>query len=678
MEEANRIDRYYEKGMNIAAKLFPVCVALLPVLCLLNVPVLNISLGTVLLLVFLPYSAQHIWNRYKKDGLQRETVAYFIPFLAFYVYMILRADGSITRIVLCVATLVHLCAMFCGTIQAKKLREVVEWYAVVNSVLVLLQTLAFYLLNFRIQYIPQVLIHEQFQSSYVFREAEGLFRPSALFLEPSHFAQFCCFALISALFPLQGKADLKKAAFIGLGCILTTSGMGIVLTFGIVLWYLYAQFVLTGKMKALKTQEIVKWVAIFIVAVFAICQVPLVKTALQRVFFTVDGYNAIYGRLGLWKLEDAIGTMDFVSLLFGYGNNAEYSYYLTGLADTIYKFGLIGAALEIGCFGYLMWKKKTHFVWCTCAVFLMLFCVAHLTSFFAQVFYFGLVIADVMNAASEKAADSHSEKKEQRILLTNSEIKEIGYKILLDVADFCDENGIQYYLVCGTALGAARHGGFIPWDDDVDIGMPRPDYERFVEMYRSEAYTVCDTRFDKQYPYAFAKVCDRNTCLVENIENPCELGVYIDIFPIDGLPDDERMRKRHLKLIEWDLRVLAWKRISKDKDVGKLHKVVQVIAKTALYFVPVSVLVRKLEYDAKKYPYENSCYVGHFVTKAIWGSDVKPKEFFDDPIRHKFEDKEFWVPGKFDEYLTLEYGDYMKLPPKEKQVAKHDFVAYYK
>ncbi len=262
--------------------------------------------------------------------------------------------------------------------------------------------------------------------------------------------------------------------------------------------------------------------------------------------------------------------------------------------------------------------------------------------------------------------------------IRNSELKQIAFAILSDVASFCDRRHIQYYLVCGTALGAVRHGGFIPWDDDVDIGMPRPDYERFLAEYPSERYRLAHAGVDPDYPYAFAKVCDPETILIENIAHPCKLGVYIDIFPIDGLPDTETEQKKHLKRIDWDLRILAWKRISRSKKVGFLHKLVQIAAKALLSFVPVSVLVARVDRDVRRYPYESCKNVGHLTTCAIWGSDVKPRRVFEPPVKHRFESGEFWLPGNYDEYLRLEYGDYMKLPPEEKRVAKHDFAAYWK
>ena len=112
--------------------------------------------------------------------------------------------------------------------------------------------------------------------------------------------------------------------------------------------------------------------------------------------------------------------------------------------------------------------------------------------------------------------------------VSNEEIKAIALQVLADVAEYCDRNGIRYFLVCGTALGAVRHDGFIPWDDDIDIGMPRPDYERFISEYKSEKYYLCSHKLNAGYPYAFDKVCDSDTDLIENIS----ILSYLDMHPI--------------------------------------------------------------------------------------------------------------------------------------------------
>ena len=368
--------------------LYHICIALLPVLCLINVPGINISMGTVLLILFIPHALLAVVNCLKYGKPRVSAVFFFI----FYLYMVFRADGSITRIILCLAAYINLLGICCGTIKTDTIRRIIEFFAVINFVLIVLQILSYYGLHHRIQYIPQALIHREFKESYVFRDSSGLYRPSALFLEPSHYAQYCCFALISALFPNSQKPDLKKATMIGLGCILTTSGMGILITFGIFVWYI----VLNRTSKGVKLLNILKWVPVVAISIIVLMQIPFFQTALQRVFSSVEGYNAVIGRTSQW--DRAIGPMHGSVLWLGYGNGASYPYYLTGLADTIYKYGVIGVVLQFICFLHIMFRKFGNFVWCCCIVFILLFCFAHLTSFYVQVFYYGIVVADAIQS----------------------------------------------------------------------------------------------------------------------------------------------------------------------------------------------------------------------------------------------------------------------------------------
>lgn len=370
------------------SKAYHICIALLPVLCLINVPGINISLGTVLLILFIPHALVAVFCCLNNG---KPHISSFF-FVVFYLYMIFRADGSVARIVLCIAAYINLLGVCCGSIKTERIRKIIETFAIINSVLIIIQILSYYGFHYRIQYISQTLIHREFKDSYVFRDLKGLYRPSALFLEPSHYAQYCCFALISVLFPNNQKVDLKKAAIIGMGCILTTSGMGIALTFGIFVWYI----IFSRASKDVKLFNILKWVPAIAIVIVVLLQIPFFQTAVQRVFSSVEGYNAIRGRTGQWSR--AIGSMKGRILWFGYGNSASYPYYLAGLADTIYKYGIVGVILQFLCFLYLMIKKVDNYVWCCCIVFILLFCFAHLTSFYVQVFYFGIVVADAIRS----------------------------------------------------------------------------------------------------------------------------------------------------------------------------------------------------------------------------------------------------------------------------------------
>ena len=132
-----------------------------------------------------------------------------------------------------------------------------------------------------------------------------------------------------------------------------------------------------------------------------------------------------------------------------------------------------------------------------------------------------------------------------------SEIKKIELDILRAFRSFCEKNSLRYFLAYGTLLGAVRHGGFIPWDDDIDVAMPRTDYERFLKEFRDERYEVYDLS-KKGYFYPFAKLCDTTTVLIEEMSVKNSIGVYIDIFPMDGIADNDQSQhskaKRLMKL----------------------------------------------------------------------------------------------------------------------------------
>ena len=380
-----------ERAVRVAESIYHFCIALMPVLYLFRVPVLNISLGTILLIVFIPHSLVYVLS-----GLTKVRRFAMIPFLVFYVYLIARTKGNLNNFLLCVATVINLWGIYCGSIKTERIRKIIECAALIFAALVFFQTLCYYALGMKLKMLPKALILDIFQESYVFRNDPGMYRPSAIFLEPSHFAQYCCFALISVLFPVEGKANLKKAAIIAAGCVLTTSGMGMAVTAGIIVWYV----LFTKQYPEKKLLTIIGGFAAAVMAFVVLMQIPFFKTAVQRVFSTVDGYNAIQGRTR--HISDAIGTMSGKTLLFGYGGNAEYPYYLAGLPDTIFKYGIIGTVLELMCFAWLMLEKGQNYVLCTSISFLALFCVAHLTSFYIQVFYFGLIIADVVTGNDTK------------------------------------------------------------------------------------------------------------------------------------------------------------------------------------------------------------------------------------------------------------------------------------
>ncbi len=263
--------------------------------------------------------------------------------------------------------------------------------------------------------------------------------------------------------------------------------------------------------------------------------------------------------------------------------------------------------------------------------------------------------------------------------ITFEEIKKIELDILLHVTAFCEKHGLRYFLTYGTLIGALRHKGFIPWDDDVDIQMPRADYEEFLRSYNAEnaggIYKLIAPT-DKASRHSIGKVIDTRTVKIEPLLKYKEpLGVDVDIFPIDGMPESEA------EFDEW---------------YAALHEIynkyaIQTITPTTDRFLTNLNLIRKhLTYPSRKkllqqaaamhaqYPYETSKYVGTVECAYNGKGNRAPKEDFDGFIMVEFEGHEFRAPVGYDRILRNIYGEYMTPPPKEKQVTHHTNKVYWK
>ncbi len=251
-----------------------------------------------------------------------------------------------------------------------------------------------------------------------------------------------------------------------------------------------------------------------------------------------------------------------------------------------------------------------------------------------------------------------------------NDIQNIIIDLFIEFKSICDKLGLNWYLVNGSALGAVKYNGFISWDDDMDIGMPRKDYEIFINKAHEmlpEHIFVQNYRTDKNFPHIYTKLRNSNTAFIERSIKHLDMnhGIYLDIFPLDEYPEDkteqERLRKRE--------KLLYWKIICAIDDKSKfkirfrnaVFRALGFKRRTAESIHKLNVLISGYKESGLICNHEDRMSSKRVILKEIYGKGKKAV----------FEGIEVNIPEKYDEYLTLKYGDWRKEPPKEKQKSHH-------
>lgn len=266
-------------------------------------------------------------------------------------------------------------------------------------------------------------------------------------------------------------------------------------------------------------------------------------------------------------------------------------------------------------------------------------------------------------------------------------LHKLELQIALEIRRICEKHNIPYFLTAGTLLGAVRHGGFIPWDDDMDLGMLRENYERFLEVCPEELgeeYMLQTWDTDPNYPFSFAKIRLKGTHIVEGFSeytDPEKNGLFVDIFPFDSVPDDPAQRKKQACAYFFCKRLLWIK-----KGMGVNMKKGSI--KQKLKYYGFRVIAGMLSYDGilKHYKKIQTRY-NHLKTEKVVtdGSYTYEKEslfryWVTDLAQVSFEGDSFTSFREKEAYLAYFYGDYMKLPPVEKrnrhQTLDIDFGSY--
>ena len=262
------------------------------------------------------------------------------------------------------------------------------------------------------------------------------------------------------------------------------------------------------------------------------------------------------------------------------------------------------------------------------------------------------------------------------------ELKEIQLDLLLALHQFCCEHGINYSLAAGSLIGAVRHKGFIPWDDDIDVYLLREDYNKLIDLcppVLEDKYVLLSRELDKKWHRAYAKFYDNRTIMVESTRNKYEgMGVGIDVFPIDDVPDDQREWKKYNKKRIFIRNVAAIKSLAFSKKRNPLKSVFSLLGQLMLAPISFETIAEIMDKYSQKnngkgygHVYENC--LGVYNSEYAW-----LKEDLKEVIDVSFEGHQVKMMAGYDDYLTKVYGDYMTLPSKEKRVTHHMFEAYWK
>ena len=260
------------------------------------------------------------------------------------------------------------------------------------------------------------------------------------------------------------------------------------------------------------------------------------------------------------------------------------------------------------------------------------------------------------------------------------ELQMLQLDTMKEIHKFCQQHKINYYIIGGTLLGAIRHRGFIPWDDDIDIAMMRNDYERFVKLFAEESdtkkYFLQNYSSEKNFQPALSRVCIKGTYLDVPAERHLRIckNTYIDIFPLDNVPDNREEREAQKKDIQIVDKLF-------ERKLGRVYvsglfgwkRIMKRLLSICMFYLPYSKLqARRMQIMKRFSNIETKC-VCSTVSQYGYDRQVMDRKIYGSPTLYKFEDTELYGPEHYDEYLSHLYGkNYMQIPPENKRVKPHD------
>ena len=250
------------------------------------------------------------------------------------------------------------------------------------------------------------------------------------------------------------------------------------------------------------------------------------------------------------------------------------------------------------------------------------------------------------------------------------EIKNIELNILDTITEICEENNLKYSLMGGSGIGAIRHKGFIPWDDDIDIMMLREDYNKLKKI------TFMSSDIQEDYNYYYAKVVSLDTEAKETgIRKINNYGVFVDIFPVDAVPEDVKKRKCFFKKLNLQMKIINLKIYDKQISINKRKLLLKTILSFVLKPINLKKIVLKTEKEFQKYNLLD-CEKKYCLNCSFFSQRkdlIEDKNFYYDVIKVPYESTYSYILRDYDKYLKGIFGDYMKMPPENQRKSNHNW-----
>ena len=261
---------------------------------------------------------------------------------------------------------------------------------------------------------------------------------------------------------------------------------------------------------------------------------------------------------------------------------------------------------------------------------------------------------------------------------SNKKVQELTLYTLNIFIDFCEKHNLRYYFTGGALIGVMRHHGFIPWDDDIDIGMPRKDFDRFHELIKTEmpeGFGICNRYTDSDWHFAMSQFIDEESEIeIHLAEQPRKAHIWIDVFPLDGLPNNKALRWLRVKNILIHRYMVQIANISTQVDANRSRPFSERAILAVCKVIPIGKLINtnktidKLETILRRSDFDKSEWCGNMLGRYREREVVK-QAWFGTPKKGMFEGEEVNIPEQTDPILKSLYGDYMKLPPEKDRVA---------